>query len=77
MAKKAGRPTGSKTQDIPRVEVAPSRCPNCGSAEREDYSGTQTLDYSGERDGVPFTRVVSRRTKCLSCGQARFDKSYE
>jgi len=58
-------------------QVAVSRCP-CGSMRRAPYSNVQTLDYAGEtRDGVAYSQVVWRRTRCLDCGQVRVDKSFE
>lgn len=63
---------------IPRVIVPVSRCPICGSTEREDYHGTRTLEVGGVLpDGTVYRRVVWRNTRCRSCGQARVDKTYE
>ncbi len=61
----------------PIQEIAVSRC-GCGSTRRAPYSNVRTHDCPGETpDGVAYSRVVWRRTRCLDCGQARDDKSFE
>jgi hypothetical protein len=58
--------------------VEPSRCPACGSTERNGYHHTRTLDYCGTTpDGRNYSRVVWRNVTCKNCGKARIDKSYE
>jgi hypothetical protein len=75
--KKRGRPLGSKTQVLPVVRTIPTLCPLCGSAERSGYCDCSAQDYDGETpDGFAFSRVETKRTQCLSCGQWRFDKIY-
>jgi hypothetical protein len=55
-----------------------SCCPSCGSAKREDYHNVRRLPFGGiTPDGRAYTHVIWRRTRCLDCGQARDDKSFE
>ena len=74
--RKPGRPPDSAPA-IPQVDHVPTICPACGSKRRESYYGTTTLDYAGERQGVPYLRIVIRRTSCSDCGQHRVDRCYE
>jgi hypothetical protein len=77
VAKKRGRPRGSKSKTIETVVVEPSKCRVCGSANRSKYINKRTLDLLGQRpDGTVYTSVTWRRTKCLDCGQMRDDKTY-
>jgi len=77
--KKTGRPAGSKTK--PRLDAVAiaTRCPKCGSTDREPYTGHPTvIEHGGiAPDGAPYTHVVKRRTVCLACGQHRSDTLYE
>jgi nitrate reductase cytochrome c-type subunit len=77
-AKPPSRPPGSK--NIPRDEVMcePSRCKTCKSTNRTAYLGNPTVEFAPGKDinGNPFTHVISRRTECADCGQARRDISY-
>jgi hypothetical protein len=77
--RKAGRPAGAKTAKNPAtVTVSASRCPSCGSTEREKYHRTDETPYCGPpRDDGPATHLVRRWTRCLSCGQNRIDRFYE
>lgn len=82
MAKKAankrGRPAGSKNRDVKSVEVIGSACPACNSQKREAYFNRREQELVGTtRDGRLFKKVIWRRTKCLSCGQYRDDKTYD
>ena len=73
-----GRPVGSQTQEKPIVAVQLSRCPDCGSTERAKYSNRCEKELSGQTpDGKPFSRVIWRHTKCLTCGASRIDKFFE
>lgn len=75
--KQRGRPQGSANIESV-VTVAASRCAACGSTERAPYSNTRELDHGGTTtDGQDFTHVVWRSTRCLKCGQARVDKTFE
>jgi len=75
---KAGRPRGSKDGPVAQATVLPSRCPKCGSTKRQDYANKVVQEYSGlDPDGKPYTRIIRRRTKCLSCGQVRMDRTFE
>lgn len=70
-----GRPKGSKTERRPAADVVPSRCPKCGSTRRTPYSGSpRVVAHGGVLEGVPYTHVIFRPTKCLDCGQARVDR---
>ena len=77
VAKKRGRPRGSKSKTVESVIVEPSKCTKCGSSRRSNYLNKRTLDLNGLRpDGTVYTSVTWRRTKCLDCGQMRDDKTY-
>lgn len=77
VAKKRGRPPGSKSKTVESVIVEPSKCTKCGSSRRSNYLNKRTLDLNGLRpDGTVYTSVTWRRTKCLDCGQMRDDKTY-
>jgi ferredoxin len=74
--KKRGRPPGSKTETKPVAAAVLSRCAKCGSTERAAYTNPTELEYAGTTaDGQPYTHVVYRSTKCLSCGQCRRDRT--
>ena len=76
--KRPGRPKGAQTQPRPTAQASLSRCPSCGSTEREPYSQTRRTEYAGlTADGEPYTAIVRRWTACATCGQARIDKTYE
>ena len=72
-----GRPKGSTNADADVITVEPSRCKRCGSTRRGDYYGKTEQAFQGVQDGLPFTHIVRRRTKCLDCGQVRIDRAYE
>lgn len=74
---KAGRPTGAKTNKAPPVTGEKTRCPACGSTDRDPYFATVEHAIEGIRDGRPHTHIVWRRTKCRDCGQIRQDRCYE
>lgn len=74
--KPTGRPPGSKTQKLV-VDCTPGRCKKCSSTEREGYSDVKEMPYRGERNGLPYTHIVWRRTRCKSCGQGRIDQCLE
>jgi hypothetical protein len=62
----------------PEVETTATRCPACGSTERERYTRSTSQAFAGiGPDGAPFTHVVRRWTRCAACGQARVDRSLE
>ena len=71
------RTEGSKNiQTIVIAQV--SRCPGCGSTEREAYSNPTEVESGGVTgDGHTYTHVVHRSTKCKQCGQARRDRTFE
>lgn len=56
----------------------PSQCPSCGSSDRAEYEGVRRTPCSKTlADGRVVTAILRRRTKCLSCGQIRIDRSFE
>lgn len=62
----------------PTIQISGSRCPKCHSTERTEYYGTIRRPLVGiDSLGRAYTHVIWRRTKCLSCGQFRIDKTYE
>jgi hypothetical protein len=69
--KRPGRPKGS-TNIAALAEVAPSRCPACGSSRRTKYENSDRRDYGGH--GLEFVAIVYRTCRCLDCGQARRDQ---
>jgi len=71
-----GRPIGSKNIRTEAVAEV-SRCPQCGSTEREKYENPTEIEQGGVRDGKPFTHIVWRSTRCVACGQSRRDRTYE
>lgn len=75
----AKKPTNEKRQK-PEVAVATvTRCPACGSTEREAYSGVVTKELPGidPQTGGAYTHVIWRRTACRDCGQHRIDRHRE
>lgn len=79
MAKREkGRPAGSRNRQYVHATAQPSRCPTCGSTEREAYFRTMETEYHGiDPAGQPYTHILRRWTHCAACGQARIDRSYE
>ena len=75
--RRPGRPKGSTNADPDVNTVEPSRCQRCGSTRRGDYYGKTEQAFQGVQNGLPFTHIVRRRTKCLDCGQVRIDRAYE
>ena len=77
--KKSGRPEGAKTAERLTVDTVRTRCPSCGSTEREEYKDSPTyIQGDGTApDGMPYSGVYLRKTKCLTCGQHRNDREYE
>jgi uncharacterized Zn finger protein len=62
----------------PTSEVVLSRCPRCGSTEREMYrKPRREVCCRGIRDGKAYTHVIFRTTACTACGQVRRDVFYE
>lgn len=73
-----GRPKGSKTEDLPIVDVSVSLCSKCKSTERTRYYSIKTMEYSGTTlQGNPYNFISWKRTTCKKCGQNRIDKFYE
>lgn len=78
MAKKRGRPAGSKTKTRSQSIGELTRCGKCQSTKRSAYKGHPHIEkITGVRNGKPFNRIVRRVTKCLDCDQHRFDLTYE
>ncbi len=77
VAKKDGRPAGSRNRRYDTVRILPSRCAKCGSTRRTRYTHTRRQPYPGLAHGEPYTHIARRRTTCADCGQARVDLAYE
>lgn len=84
MSKAKSKPAPRTPRPAPRAEKPPvvnavvTKCPTCGSTERERYFHTVERAIAGvDRDGKHYTHVVWRRTRCANCGQIRIDRSYE
>ena len=59
------------------VEVVPTVCPKCGSAERTAYDQNRRVDQNGRLpDGRKYRAIIWRRCKCSACGQDRSEKTY-
>ncbi|HAH46841.1 hypothetical protein [Gimesia sp.] len=75
---KAGRPKGSKTEQLPIVDFVLPQCSKCKSSERTGYNNVKTRASSGiAPDGYPYNFVSRKRTSCRNCGQRRIDVYYE
>jgi predicted Zn-ribbon and HTH transcriptional regulator len=76
--KKTGRPQGATTAERDLVDVPPSRCARCESTKRTPYYELKRIEGQGHApDGRPYTAVILRPTRCLDCGQHRYDRSWE
>lgn len=76
--KKTGRPKGSLNKEVRVQTVEPSRCPSCGSTDRDRYYRTTVQEHAGlGPDGRPYARIVRRWTRCQACGQHRVDRTLE
>jgi hypothetical protein len=75
-AKPIGRPPGSKNAPRPTVDAPLTRCPQCGSTDRERVGNAVRQESAGLHQGQPYNLIVWRRTKCLSCGQFRTDREF-
>jgi uncharacterized Zn finger protein len=70
MAKKPGRPSGSRNSESFIVIVVPAACPKCQATERESVRIVRERHLPGTcPGGQPRTHVVWRRVRCLHCGQ--------
>ena len=61
----------------PVVEVAPPRCPKCGSAARTRYTRTKVEIVGGPvpaGDHHLATRWIYRETACAKCGTKRVER---
>ena len=78
--KRPGRPKGSPNVErmvADQEQMPPTKCPVCGSQERESYYAVHRIDGSGvNARGTAYCGVELRPTKCTACGQARFDRRY-
>lgn len=70
-------PQQSKPNETPQVDGRLTCCPKCKSTNRSKYSNRRAIAHGVVIDGITFTHVVWRNTKCLDCGQARVDKHHE
>jgi len=77
--RRPGRPRGSRT--IPRADVVTIRaaCPRkgCHSTRLGDCTRTTIIEHAGTYQGTAFNRILIRYKRCLDCGQAVIDRSYE
>lgn len=64
-------------QPAPHTIAFATRCPKCGSTEREPYYQSKTVALVGRILGMPFDHVTFRRTRCKHCGQIRVERTYE
>lgn len=71
-----GRPAGARNVEE-TVDVFASRCPKCGSTEREGYESKTVQPYATIHRGVEYSHIVRRRCRCSNCGQTRIDRTYE
>ncbi len=69
-----GRPPESKTTKA-TADVHLSRCPNCQSTERTEYTNPNEQFYPHTHEGKTYTHIIKRRTTCKNCGQARIDRA--
>ena len=75
---KRGRPPGAKNVERSVAWSTPSRCKVCGSTERDPYTKRTVQAYGGKTpEGLPYTHIVRRWTRCTGCGQHRVDMSFE
>lgn len=73
-----GRPKGQQNYDAEIARGELTRCPSCGSTDREAYWGKREHQHDGLDDsGRPFTHVCWRKTRCKVCGQIRVDRTLE
>ena len=77
--KSTGRPKGRPNNESPIVNVIPCRCPTCRSSDILIEGGPQiSHDIAGQlADGTMYDRIIWRRAKCRSCGQAIRQRAYE
>lgn len=78
--RRPGRPKGSPNLErmvADQEQMPPTKCPACGSQDREAYYTVHRVDGSGvNARGTSYCGVELRPTKCTACGQARFDRRY-
>ncbi len=69
MAKKSGRPVGSKNSPYAVVDLTPALCPHChASTDRESIRIVKEAEHHGMApNGQPRTHIVWRRVRCLGC----------
>jgi len=73
-----GPPLADCPEKAPTVDAPRSACVQCGSRDRTPYHNTRRIESAGvDRDGLPYSAIVLRYTKCVACGQLRIDRSHE
>lgn len=74
--KAKGRPPGAKQLKAPETAGELTRCPACGSTNRDPYLTKDVQVYAGIDlvTGKPYTAIVRRRCRCTDCGQHRIDR---
>ena len=76
--KKAGRPKGKTNNEHVAAVGRLTRCPRCGSTDRERYTKSTEQAFSGvTEDEERYTHIVRKWTKCSKCLQHRVDRLYE
>jgi len=71
------RRTKKSRPSTPIATAVPTRCPRCGSTNRDPYHNTRRLDTTGTLPcGSVYSAVIWRRTRCHDCGQTRIDKTW-
>jgi ribosomal protein S27AE len=66
--KKRGRPPGSKTQQLPVVDVERETCRACGKTNSEHLATIRTMEYTHDVGGQSYTHVRFQRRRCRDCG---------
>lgn len=74
--KKAGRPKGSKTQQLDHVIGVPPGCPRCNSTEFKVLRTPSQRSIQGTIQGQPYNRVTWRRCKCHRCDSQFMMREY-
>lgn len=67
------------TKRTPEIEVEEFRtkCPKCGSTERETIATKREEYRTVNAFGEEFRYIVRRWRRCSCCGQRRVERSYE
>lgn len=77
VAKRRGRPLGSKNEQRKIVLVRPAACPACGSTRRRPYKVVMTRAMAGRVGEQEYTHIVYRDCRCADCGRPRREAHFE